>query len=292
MAYFKRGNARIYFEDKGRGEPVIAIHGLIENTLYWSFVEEELARGRRFVSMDMRGHGRTTVDGEPEGFDAETVGDDIVALADHLGLGSFHLLTHSTGGFASVRLAMKDSSRLASLILTDTSSATSVVPGDEDTIRVFHEKFARSFVRYEWGKMMAALRVAPGPFFRGIMESENAEALMEFSLKMVSLNDRPTIARFVSSFYRDPDPRVEGLRRIACPTLVVFGGKDDLFIESSRLMAREIPGAELIEYEGIGHMTALETPDALARDVLSFIASHPAKDGAPAPPDISCLDSM
>jgi hypothetical protein len=57
-------------------------------------------------------------------------------------------------------------------------------------------------------------------------------------------------------------------------------------------MAREIPGAELIEYKGVGHMTALEAPDALARDVLSFIASHPAGAGARDAPDISCLDSV
>jgi pimeloyl-ACP methyl ester carboxylesterase len=277
MAYFTQGNARIHYEDRGAGEPVIAVHGLIENTLYWKFIEDDLSRGHRFIPMDMRGHGRTVVEGEPWGFDEETVGSDILALADHLGLEAFHLLTHSTGGFAGVRLAMRDPSRFASLILTDTSSATSVVPGDEETIRVFHEKFARYFTKFEWGQMIAALRVAPGPFFRGIVESDRAPELMEFAKSMVSLNDRDTIHRFVCSFYRDPDPRVEGLRKITCPTLVVFGEKDDLFIEPSRLMAREIPGAELREYPGVGHMTALEAPDLLARDVLSFLAAHPVR---------------
>jgi pimeloyl-ACP methyl ester carboxylesterase len=292
MAIFKRGNASIYYEDKGAGEPVIAVHGLIENTLYWEFIREEISRGYRFIPMDMRGHSRTVVEGEPAGFDAETVGEDITALADHLGLSSFHLLTHSTGGFAGVRLAMKDPSRFASLILTDTSSATSVVPGDEESIRVFHAKFARTFTRFEWGQMMASLRLVPGPFFRGIMESDRASELMEFSTRMVSLNNRDTIARFVESFYLDPDPQVEGLRGITCPTLVVYGEKDDLFIQSSRLMAREIPGAELIEYPGVGHMTALEAPGFLARDVLSFLAAHPVGDGASGAQTISLLDSM
>ena len=279
MAFFSRGNARIYFEDRGAGEPVIAVHGLTENTRYWKFVEGEISARHRFIPMDMRGHSRTVVEGQPEGFDSRTVGEDILALADHLGLGSFHLLTHSTGGFAGVRLAMKDSSRLASLVLTNTSSATSVVPGDREAVRAFHARFARSFERFEWGQMASSLKVVPGPFFRGIMESDKASELLEFSRGMMSLNDRPTIARFVTSFYDDPDPQVEGLRKIACPTLVIYGEKDDLFIQSSRLMAGEIPGAELLEYRGVGHMTALEAPDRLASDVLAFFAAHPLGGG-------------
>src|SRR5208337_4021287 len=122
MPFFTRGNARIYYEDTGRGDPVLMVHGLVENTTYWSLcgVAGRVAdSGCRVISMDMRGHGRTAVEEEPFGFDAETVGADILALADHLRLGRFHLVGHSAGGFASSRLAMKESGRLATLILTN-----------------------------------------------------------------------------------------------------------------------------------------------------------------------------
>ena len=36
MAYFQNNNARIYYEDVGQGEPIIANHGLAEDTTYWS----------------------------------------------------------------------------------------------------------------------------------------------------------------------------------------------------------------------------------------------------------------
>jgi len=36
--------------------------------------------------MDMRGHGQTVVTGEPYGFDVDTIGDNVVALADHLNI--------------------------------------------------------------------------------------------------------------------------------------------------------------------------------------------------------------
>jgi 3-oxoadipate enol-lactonase len=275
MPVFTRDNANIYFEDHGSGEPVIAVHGLIENTTYWKNIVGDITKKYRFIPMDMRGHGQTIVSGEPYGFDVDTTGGDIVALADHLNIGRFHLLTHSTGGFIGVRYAMRDSSRLASLVLTDTGSATSVLPGDPESIRVFHSKFAHSFEKLDWEQMIAVVRVIPGPFFRGIMESPRAEELLQSAYEVIRLSDRPTIVNFVKSFYTDPDPCVEGLRAIRCPVLIIYGEKDDLFIESSKLMAREIPGAKIMEYSGAGHMTALESPQRLVADIMRFIALHP-----------------
>jgi 3-oxoadipate enol-lactonase len=277
MPFFMRDNAKIYFEDRGSGDPIIAVHGLIENTTYWKDIVEDIIKKYRFIPMDMRGHGKTIVDGEPYGFDADTIGDDIVALADYLNIERFHLLTHSTGGFAGVRYAMRDSGRLAGLILTDTGSSTSVIPGDSESIRIFHHKFARSFEKYDWDLIIASVRINPAPFFRGIMESPRAEKLMQSAYEMVRLNDRATIAKFVRSFYTDPDPRVEGLRSIRCPALIIYGEKDDLFIESSKLMAREIPDARLIQYPGVGHMTALEIPERLADDIIAFAGLHKIK---------------
>ncbi|MDI6743499.1 MAG: alpha/beta hydrolase [Smithella sp.] len=271
MSFFIRGNSSIYYEDQGRGEPIIAVHGLIENTAYWKYIAEDIAGKFRFIPIDMRGHGRTVVNGEPHGFDVNTIGEDIVALADYLKIERFHLLTHSTGGFVGVRYAMRDWSRLASLILTDTASYTSIMPGDPESVRVFHDKFARYFEKNDWEQIIAGVRVNPAPFFRGIVESPRAEELLQSAYEMVKTGDRRIIAEFVRTFYTDPDPCVEGLRGISCPTLIIYGEKDDLFIESSKLMAREIPNARLIEYCGAGHMLALEEPQRLARDIKEFL---------------------
>ncbi len=220
------------------------------------------------------GHGRTRVDPNDPGFTEERLGDDLVALADHLGLDRFHVLTHSTGGFVAVRRAMVDCSRFASLVLTDTASYTSVVPGDDETIRTFHHRFARGFEKYTWDEIFANLEKVPGPFFRGMMESPDREKLISMARAMADINDRNSIAAFIRSFYRDPDPRVQGLRAIGCPALIVYGDRDDLFIQSSRLMAAEIPGAQIVEYPGAGHFTAFEAPAPLARDLTDFFNRH------------------
>ncbi|MBS3757103.1 MAG: alpha/beta hydrolase [Desulfobacterales bacterium] len=273
MPYFKRGNAKIYFLEQGSGFPVIAVHGLIENTAYWRLpgVTDRLADEFHVVSMDMRGHGNTRVNGESPGYDEETVAADILALADKLGFDRFHLLTHSTGGFAAVRQAMKDDSRFASLILTDSGSATSPFQGDPDSIRKLNEAFARSFENYSWQEIFEGLKSKPGPFFRGIVESGQSDEMMQMAFEMARQNNRQEIAKFVRSFYTDPDPCKEGLANISCPTLIIYGEKDEMFIHSSQMMADHINDAKLIRYEGIGHMTAIEAPDRLTSDILAFI---------------------
>jgi pimeloyl-ACP methyl ester carboxylesterase len=277
MPYAPSGNADIYYEDMGQGEPVIAIHGLIENTAYFTLtgVAQALSAHYRVIPMDKRAHGKTRVKGEPWGYDAETTGRDIEALADHLGLQRFHLLSHSTGGFASVRYAMENSRRLISLILTDTSSATCFFQV-KDEGDAFHDRFAGNFEKYSWDKIMAGIRMQPFPFFRGIADREDRETLYKLAYEMIKTGDRAAIGRFIRSFYTDPDPKIEGLRKITCPTLVLVGDKDDLFLEPSRLMEREIPLSTLKIYENTGHMLAIEEPERMSRDVLDFLTAHPA----------------
>ena len=77
MPFFEKENVKIYYEDVGKkdGEPIITIHGLYEDGNYWSEtgVTAKLAEKYRVISLDMRGHGRTIMKGEPYGYDASYV---------------------------------------------------------------------------------------------------------------------------------------------------------------------------------------------------------------------------
>lgn len=276
MPSFETDTARIYFEDTGKGEPVIAAHGLIENTTYWNRtgVGQAIAEEYRFIPMDMRAHGKTVSTGTPEGYDIETGIKDIQALADHLNLEKFHLISHSTGGFISARLAMSHSQRLASLTLTGASSATTFIK-DAVGNQKFHEAFAKSFENNSWETILENIKKQPFPLFLGIAETPDNQALWDMTYEIIKIGNRDTIANFVRTFYQDPDPKVEGLRQIACPTLIIVGERDELFLKPSRLMADEIPDARLAIFEKAGHMLCIEQPERVADTILSFIRQHP-----------------
>lgn len=273
MPILNHRNACIYYEETGSGEPVILLHGFSVNTAYWSQtgVTAKLAEHYRVIAMDLRGHGRTFVEGEPKAFDAATIGDDIEVLADRLAIERFHLVGHSTGGMVAVRYGLENRERLASLILIGTSSATVLGSGHPEIRRQALEIFARIYENHSWDQIFAHIRQLPGPLLYHLNQYPDRDRLWQSVENICRLGDPDTLAAFARSFYSDPDPRLEGLRRISCPTLILVGEHDKLFLKPSELMAQAIPQAKYVILKGVGHMTAIEAPKRTADEILTFL---------------------
>jgi len=278
VAWLERGHVKIYYEDVGEGEPIITTHGLMEDGGYWSEtgVTAKLAERYRVISMDMRGHGRSVVDGEPHGFDVGTMANDFGALADGLGLDRFHILSHATGGMAAARYAMTTSTRLISLMLTDTGSATAPeIPGVEynEEMRQGFQLAAETRKTASAEEWMAIARAEPGPFLFKMAEHPDSERMWEIYKGFIRRSDPTAIRDFMMCFYTDPDPMVAGLRQIQCPTLVLLGEFDIVFLEPSQIMAREIPDVRHVILDNVGHMTAIEDPERTTREIIQFLES-------------------
>jgi pimeloyl-ACP methyl ester carboxylesterase len=284
MPYFERGNVKIYYQDAGKGEPFIANHGLSEDANYWSDtgVTAKLAEKYRVIAYDMRAHGRTVVSREPYGYDADTMAEDIDALADHLKLDKFHLLSHATGGMVAVRYAMKRSERLLSLLLTDTGSATRPqFPGvTPEQFEVVWRQGAEKRKTLNAAQIIEGTKANPGVFLFKMAEGPNAERGWRIYGDFVKRQDTVAIGNFMADFYNDPDPHIEGLRQIKCPTLILLGEFDAVFIEPSKLLAKEIPNNKHVVIPGVGHMTAIEATDETMLEILNFLRTVKEKSKA------------
>ncbi|KKM85531.1 hypothetical protein LCGC14_1288080 [marine sediment metagenome] len=278
MPYFQNKNVKMYYEDVGEGEPIIANHGLQEDLTYWSEtgVTAKLAEKYRIISMDMRAHGRTIVDGEPFGFNADTMGDDFGDLADFLGIDKFHLLTHATGGMAGVRYAMTNSERLLSLILTDTGSAT--IPDfflDESNRPEPSEDMKAAWAKWistgSYDDVIIETRRHPGEFLFKMAEHPNSDEMWRIYFTSYKHVDPQVIIKFRSDFYTDLSPRIKDLRKIKCPTLVLLGRDDIVFFKPSQIMAKKIPDVRHVILDGVGHMTAIEAPKRTIKEILDFL---------------------
>lgn len=278
MPYFQNENLKLYYEDVGKGEPIIANHGLYEDVTYWSEtgVTAKLAEKFRMISIDMRAHGRTIVDGEPYGYDADTIAADIDLLADFLEIDRFHLLTHATGGMAGVRYAMTRSERLISLMLTDTGSATIPEFYTDEANRP--EPSVK--IDAAWGKWISTgsyedvikeMRRQPGPFLFKMEEHPNSDEMWKIYKGFFKHADPQEFIRFNSTFYTDIKPRVRMLRKIKCPTLILLGEDDIVFFKPSEIMAKKIPDVRHVIFDGVGHMTAIESPERTAKEILDFL---------------------
>lgn len=124
----------IFYETDGDGPVCFVLHGGlgIDHTVYRKTLQP-LAKEMRLVFPDFRGNGRS---GRPplESITMEQLADDVVGLADALGVDRFFVLGHSYGGFVAQELAIRHSHRLEGAVLVATRAG---LPGETDDFEKF-----------------------------------------------------------------------------------------------------------------------------------------------------------
>jgi pimeloyl-ACP methyl ester carboxylesterase len=123
MAMLARGDVDLYYECHGDGAPLLLIAGLASDSLSWQPIVADLAAHYRVITVDNRGAGRTAPPTAPTSIRA--MADDCVALIEHLGVPSAHVLGHSMGGFVAQDCAIRYPDKVNALVLAATTSVNS-----------------------------------------------------------------------------------------------------------------------------------------------------------------------
>jgi pimeloyl-ACP methyl ester carboxylesterase len=111
------GDVRLHYVRGGEGEPLILLHGWPTTWWEWHKVMPGLAENFDVIAVDTRGLGDTT---RPEGgYDKETIGGDIVALARKLGLTRFSIAGHDLGGQIAFAIARNNPDMVQRLAILD-----------------------------------------------------------------------------------------------------------------------------------------------------------------------------
>ena len=110
----------IAFRDVGTpdGVPVVLLHALGSTAGTWDgFAVRLAARGRRVLSLDLRGHGDSTW---TETYSLESMRDDVLGFLDSRGIDQADLVGHSMGGAVAVLVAQRRPDRVRRLVVEDT----------------------------------------------------------------------------------------------------------------------------------------------------------------------------
>src|SRR6202142_2265806 len=120
----------IHYAIYGHGSPVIFLHGGLANTDYWGNQVPAVAVHHTVILMDSRGHGRSTRDARPYGYDL--MADDVVALMDFLKIPKADVVGWSDGGILGIDLALRHRDRVGRVFAFAANTVTSgVVDGVE-----------------------------------------------------------------------------------------------------------------------------------------------------------------
>ena len=131
----------------GQGPPVILLHGGLANADYWGNQIKALAPYHTLIVMDSRGHGRSTRDSRPYGYDL--MADDVVALMDVLKVSKADIVGWSDGAILGLDLAMLHPDRVGQVFAFAANTVTSGVKDDVEKNPTFAAFIKRAGHEYE-----------------------------------------------------------------------------------------------------------------------------------------------
>lgn len=252
------------------GEPVILLHGFPLNASMWLAQSRHLAdRGFLVVLPDLRGQGRSPV--APGPATMEACAQDVLKLADDVGVERFWLGGLSMGGYVAFELYRLAPERVRGLLLADTRAEPDTEEGRAKR---------KELIQKLRTKGTAALEETMGPRLVSDVTHRARPEVWDRVQTMIRSTpvDGAVAALEGMMARRDQGPL---LPKIRVPTLVVVGAEDKITPPADSLaMQRHIPGAQLRIVTGAAHMTPMEAPDAFNHfldDWLKGFRAAPAK---------------
>lgn len=250
----------VHFFEKGKGRPLILIHGFCETSRMWTDFAEKLSTDFRVICPDLPGIGDSPISG-----DQITLEETAVILEEWMEANDIQnpiVIGHSLGGYVTLALVELMGSRLKALGLFHSSAFADSPDKKEmrDRAIVFlkkHgvDKFVTSFV--------------PPLFPENRREELSAE--IERAIEEGKRSSLDGLVAFTGAM-RDRKERIDVLKNFSGPKLLIAGTEDGAVkIEASR--AQKAAVTHYVELEGVGHMGMVEKKEETLNLIREFALS-------------------
>jgi pimeloyl-ACP methyl ester carboxylesterase len=232
---------RIWYATFGKGEPVLFVHGGLANSNYWGEQVRALGTHYRVIVMDSRGHGRSTRDAKPYGYDL--MASDVIGLLDFLKIKKVALIGWSDGAIIGLDIAMHHPERLTKLFAFAANYDPSGV-ADATGSQVVDAYVARA------GEEYARLSTTPTEY----------KSFVDQITHMWNSQPHWTKADFA---------------KIKTPTWIADGDHDEMVkTDQPRTMADWMPNAGLLIEPDVSHFAFIQAPQQFNADVERFLKTR------------------
>ncbi|KAA0118484.1 alpha/beta fold hydrolase [Mycolicibacterium sp. P9-22] len=287
----KSGDLDIVYEDFGDEDhpAVLLIMGLGAQLLLWrkDFCEKLVNQGLRVIRYDNRDVGlssklpgahsgaplvprmaRSLVGVKsPAGYTLEDMADDAAAVLDHLGIDRAHVVGGSMGGMIAQVFAARHAGRTRSLgvIFSSNNRALLPPPGPRQLLALL-QKPTDTTRDGVIANSIRLTRIIGSPGFPVAEDKARADALESYERSYYPAGVGRQFAAILGS-----GSLLRYNRQTSAPTVVIHGKADKLMRPSGgRAIARAIPGARLVLFDGMGH----ELPEPLWDDIIGELKSN------------------
>lgn len=232
----------IHYAVYGAGTPVIFLHGGLANTAYWGRQVRAVAARHTVILMDSRGHGRSTRDARPYGYDL--MADDVIGLLDFLKIKKADVVGWGDGAILGLDLAIRHKERVGKVFAFAANTVTSgVIDGVEKN---------PTFAAY--------IERAGGEYRKLSATPKEYDAFVDQISKM---------------WAGEPNWTDDQLKAIDVPVLVVDGDHDEAIKRPhTEYIAATIPHAGLQILPNASHFAFLQDPDQFNFAILHFLGDE------------------
>ncbi|MCC7079984.1 MAG: alpha/beta hydrolase [Burkholderiales bacterium] len=269
MPYVDSDGARLYYEEAGRGTPIVFVHEFSGDLWSWEKQLQHFSRHHHCIAFNARGYPPSEVPKALSAYSHRHAVDDIAAVMRAAGVRKAHIMGCSMGSRSTLDFGL-DYARMA-LSLTMIGIGSGADPRNRAAFARSVEARAREYEQEGLAAVLKRLRNAPN---RVQLRQKNPRAFDDFCRRFMqhSAQGCANITRRVQGRRPSLFGMERALRALKVPAQVVVGDEDPVAIESGLFMQRVSPAVRLLVAPATGHLVNLEEPDLLHRICEEFFA--------------------
>lgn len=263
--------AELAIYDGGSGEPVVFIHGTMEDECAAVLKEPALANSYRLIHYHRRGWGDSECLEAPVSIEQQAA--DCRAVMQRLGVGRAHIAGQSYGGVIALQLALDAPDAVRSLAVMEPA-----LPSVLGNAPAFNETMSEAASLYESGNPAGAVELfgqeVGGADYRAAFDQTLPEGSIDRWVADADALFGDAQALQSWAFTRDE------AARITQPVLNMTGGRTTPYLRAAYERVQEwLPHAENVVLPDATHCMLQTNPEGAAERLADFFSRHPLEDG-------------
>jgi pimeloyl-ACP methyl ester carboxylesterase len=268
MPYVDALDAKLYFEERGEGYPIIFVHEFASDIRGWEPQLHHFSRCYRCIAYNARGYPPSDVPEDATSYGWELAVDDIAAVMRGLSIERAHVVGLSMGGFAALHFGLRYPEKVGAIVAAGVGSGSH--PAQRDAW--LRETSVLARILSDRGMEGIAVRMARGPT-RIQLQHKDPTGWQEFVARLLELSPQGlsyTMAR-CQALRPSLDDLRDQLSEMTIPVLLAVGDEDIACLETNLMLKSVLPDAGLWLLPNTGHGINLEEPAAFNAQIENFL---------------------
>jgi len=255
----------INYEDEGKGDPLLFIHGFSGNLQSWDEQIPALTDKYRVLRYDCRGHGDSESPDDPSEYSQEILVNEALGLLDTLGLEKVNVCGLSMGGNVGLNMAIRHPDRVNAAIIASTGAGSDANDGFIEGFKILADILDKGDLESFTAALMASPLSANFLKLRPELIELTKERAMNSNPKGLANTIRGVQMKRNSIFALE-----DQMKNLSVPVLVLVGEFDLPCLEPAKFMKKHIPHSRLVVMPETGHIVNLERPEDFNQEITDF----------------------